>query len=360
MCIKYLTFVFLTLVLTTNVLAKIIKVNDPGWLYTGRIDFSQQRKAYLSWPGSSIKGQISGKKLVLFLEGESGQNYLNIIINNNHQHPYVLAVSKGAYRYDLSHLLNKPNSVVEIFKRTDGNEAGVYFLGIEVEEGVQLGPKPIRPVRRIAFFGDSITSGAINETADNLSDSEASTADNNSYLSYSAMTARALKAEFHSTSLTGIGFMISWIDFTMSDYFDQLSAKGNNNTVWDFTKWQADLVVINLGQNDFQLIDLHKRLSPLPSDQQIVDNYVMFSRKLLDVYPNAKFIFTIGSMNATQTRRWPGLIQEGVKQLKKQYKGRALSYLEFPFTGYKDHPRVHQHANNSKLLTAHIQSVMEW
>lgn len=79
-------------------------------------------------------------------------------------------------------------------------------------------------------------------------------------MSYASIMARNLDAEAHIIAQSGIGIMISWVPFTMPDFYDQLSAVGNNESRWGFIRWTPDVVVINLMQNDKWLMEREKRV----------------------------------------------------------------------------------------------------
>lgn len=336
----------------------ILTADDSHYQFSGRVDFSLPGKAYLSWPGSSIKMRFSGNKLTLVMADDKGRNFYNIIFNGQDSYPLVLATQKGLHSYDLSHMLEGSPTTLQIFKRTEGTEGGSYFYGVQLEYGGELLPPPPVPKRKIAFFGDSVTSGMGNEAPINTDDNLSS--QKNHYLSFAPMTARMLDAEFHTVSQSGIGFMISWFDFIMADFYDQMTATGNNDSQWDFTLWQPDVVVVNLGQNDSWLIDREQRLQPHPQPGQIVEAYINFIHSLRDVYPHAQFICVMGSMDITANSRWPDHLSRAIVRIKADDPTAKIDSLIFPYSGYDEHPRVAQHHKNAQLLAAKIRQLMSW
>jgi len=343
--------------------AQTISASDQGFLYTGRVDFSKPSQPLLSWPGTSIKANFTGESLVILMDDANGKNYFNVILNGQDQFPAVISLQKGLHEYDLSYLLfNQSNAVnqIEIYKRTEGLEGATHFLGLKLDDNARLLAPPKTLKRKIAFFGDSITSGMGNEGANNGKDNVES--EKNHYWSYAAITARNLNAEFHSISLSGIGMMVSWFDFIMPQYFDQLSAAGNNNSKWDFSQWQPEVVVVNLGQNDSWLIDNEKSLDPAPTERDIIDAYKSFMLELQSAYPKAKFISALGSMDATKAERkhWVGYLKTAISELNKQNNHHPIDFIAFDFTGYQGHPRIAQHIQNADKLSAKIKSLMQW
>lgn len=328
------------------------------FLYTGRIDFADPSAPSVSWPGSSIKANFTGTSLAIKLDDQLGKNYFNVIVDGEAQHPYVLEAKKGEQIYEISSALTPSNHSVEIYKRTEGEEGATLFKGLVLDADAKLLAPPARPTRRMEIYGDSITTGMGNEGADNGIDHLLS--EKNNYWAYGAITARNLNAELHTISQSGIGIMISWFPFIMPQFYDQLSAVGDNKTQWDFTRWTPDLVVINLLQNDSWLIDREKRLHPIPSDALRVQAYIDFVRSIRAKYPSAQIICALGSMDATANPKWPGYITAAVERMKKENKDTKLDTIFFEFTGFGGHPRIAQHKANAEKLTEFIKQKMNW
>ena len=335
-----------------------ISADNPEYLYTGRVDFSDKKVPQISWPGTSIKANFTGTSLALTLDDRLGKNYFDVFVDGETQHPFVLEAKQGEQTYVISTALKPGSHSLEIYKRTEGEEGATGFKGLLLDADAKLLPAPARPIRRIEIYGDSITSGAGNEGADNSADHLLS--EKNNYWAYGAITARNLNAELHTISQSGIGIMISWFPFTMPQFYDQLSAVGNNDSRWDFTRWTPDVVVVNLLQNDSWLIDREKRLQPIPSDEQRIQAYIKFVRAIRAKYPKAQIICALGSMDATANEKWPGYISSAVAKMKKTHKDDKLDTIFFEFTGYGQHPRIAQHKANATLLSAFIKQKMNW
>ena len=335
-----------------------VAADHAHYLYTGRVDFTDKKAPQLSWPGSSIKANFTGTSLAITLDDQLGKNYFSVIIDGENQHPYVLEAKQGEHSYVISTSLAPGQHSLEIYKRTEGEEGATAFKGLLLDEGAKLLPPPARPARRIEIYGDSISSGMGNEGADNGADHLLS--EKNHYWAYGAISARNLNAELHTISQSGIGIMVSWFPFVMPQFYDQLSAVGDNHTQWDFARWTPDVVVINLFQNDSWLIDRDKKLQPLPSDEQRIQAYMDFVRSIRAKYPNADIICALGSMDAAANAKWPGYITTAVERMRKQYRDKQLDTLFFDFTGYGQHPRIAQHKANAAKLTAFIRQKMGW
>lgn len=336
--------------------ASLVAPTDSRLQYAGRIDFTHPGGPQLSWPGTSIEGNFSGTSLAIKLDDQLGNNYFNVFVDGDNTRPIVVRAEKGSKRYLIATGLAPGAHSFKVTKRTEGENGATVFEGLELGgDGKMLAP-PQRKQRRIEFYGDSITSGMGNEAADRAKDNVAS--EKNSFMSYAAITARNLDAEAHVISHSGIGVMVSWFPFTMPDYYDQLSAVGDNDTRWDFSRWTPDVVVVNLLQNDSWLVE--KRMAPPPDDSQRVRAYRDFVAKLRAHYPQAYIVCALGSMDAVRPgSKWPGYVRTAVEQMQREGDQR-IDTLVLPFTGYTAHPRVRHHQANAALLTAFVKARMGW
>lgn len=327
--------------------------------YTGRIDFADPAAPVISWPASQVAGNFTGSSLSVTLDDERGLNYFNVIIDGRDDSPLILQAAKGSKTYQVASGLAPGKHSFLIVKRTEGEEGATALRGIELDDGASLLAPPPRPQRRIEFFGDSISSGMGNEAPFNGDD--AVKRDKNSYLSYAAITARKLGAELHLSTQSGIGVMISWFPFTMPDFYDQMSAVGDNDSKWDFSRWTPDVVVINLLQNDSWLIGRDHKLQPEPNDEQRIEAYRGFVKRIRQLYPKAYIVCALGSMDATRPgSAWPGYVETAVERMRRQDGDKRIDTLFFPFTGYGAHPRVFHHQQNAEKLTAFIKRKMGW
>jgi hypothetical protein len=354
-----LVLIFSMLLLSIDIsLAEVNKIEaDHEYLqYTGRIDFSERSAPRLSWPGTYIKAYFVGHSVSVIFDDQWGRNYFSVFIDENWDKPLIIDCIEGIETYLVASGLSNAEHSLTIFKRTEGEEGNTTFHGLLIEDGGLTEPSS-RPARRIEFIGDSITSGAGNEAAENARDDNPS--EKNNFLAYGAITARNLNAEYVSTSHSGIGIMGSWFDYTIWDYYDQLNATGNNDSHWDFNQWQPHVVVINLLQNDSWLV--LKNIHPVPNNEQRKQAYYEFVLTIRSIYPDAFIICALGSMSAVRPGSvWPGYISSVVERIKDENKDRRIDTLFFDYDGLEKHPRVKHHRNNAAKLTDFIRTKSLW
>ena len=102
----------------------------------------------------------------------------------------------------------------------------------------------------IEFLGDSITSGFGNMCM-NGADNAGSALNQDATRTYAYLTAEKLGADHSLVSCSGIGVASSWSgDFTMKNFFTTQSYYRSTSEKYEKT-FTPDIVVINLGTNDF-------------------------------------------------------------------------------------------------------------
>jgi len=332
------------------------KPDHPYFQYTGRIDQSIPDKPVLYWPGTCIKTNFEGSLLVVMLEDQTGQSWYSVFIDEDYDHPRIIDCQSGNSIYLVSASLKDTVHSVLIFRRTEASTGPTKFLGIQINDGKNMLPPPPRPERRILFYGNSITCGMGNEAPDGSSDDNM--AHENNFLAYGAIASRMLDADYMCIAKSGIGIMISWFDMIMPQYYYRLNPD-NPDSLWNFDDYKADVVVINLFQNDSWLIG---NLKPVPDSTQIISAYVNFVREIRRHHPASFIICSLGSMDATKAGSpWPGYIESAVKIMQTEDKDFNLDTYFFPFDpNWSKHPRVRHHKVMGQNLADYIKYKMNW
>ena len=185
----------------------------------------------------------------------------------------------------------------------------------------------------------------------------------NSYTTYGAITARHFNAGYYGTVRSGIGVMVSWFPLIMPEMYNRLNP-ADASSVWDFSRVQPDIVVVNLFQNDSWLVnmpdhesfklrfDTHK-----PDENKIAESYKNFVSNLRDVYPDAHIICALGSMDATrEDSPWPRYVESAVEDLDDN---KIYTHF-FPFIAKGGHPRVEDNRVMAESLIKFIENNIEW
>lgn len=327
--------------------------------YSGRIDTSKVKAAELYWSGTSIQINFKGKSISTLFEDEKGDNYYNVIIDNDSL--FIIRPDTTKRYYQLASDLPKGNHKIEIFKRTEWDRGKTAFYGFEIIKNAKVLPKPAAKKRRIEFYGNSITAGYAIEDASGK-DSPDSTFTNN-YLSYSAITARHFNAKYQCICKSGIGIMISWFPLIMPEMYDRL-VPSDSLSKWNFSNFSPEIVVINLFQNDSWLVNRPENEEfkirfglQAPDEDFIIDAYIDFISKIRHEYPKANIICSLGNMDATKEGSiWINYIKKAVIRMND-----AKIYTHFmPYKETSGHPSIKEHKIMANSLIKFIDDTIEW
>ncbi len=316
---------------------RFVSYNNKHIVYEGRIPYANDA-AELTWPGTSVKINFKGTEIAGIFKDEDTANYYNVIIDNDSMNEIHFDTTQQTVT--LATGLAYAKHTLQIFKRTEWDKGKTFFYGFEFSEKNKILKPSKLPKRKIEFFGNSITCGyAIN---DNVHDSPNGYYENN-YDAYAAITARHFNAQYHCTSKSGIGIMVSWFPLIMPEMYNRLDP-ADSTSKWDFTKYIPDLVVINLLQNDSWIVNMPDNQqfktrfgTKAPAEDEIVNAYKNFVQTIRTTYPKAPIICMLGSMDITRKGSpWPGYVEKAVNQL---HDGKIFTY----FAAYKEtpgHPKV--------------------
>ena len=133
-----------------------------------------------------------------------------------------------------------------------GNTTALKSLTVRGSEPTLMGQVSGREIR-LEFLGDSITCGDNIFMSEDINGKEVKVEDG--YRTYAAYCARELSADYNVMCISGNGFICSLFGTPLLDipdrypYVCDLAPEGKDE--WDFSKYTADVVVVNLGTNDY-------------------------------------------------------------------------------------------------------------
>lgn len=327
--------------------------NDTQIEYQGRIHLNLEKKATeLYWPGTSLKINFKGTKAAITLEDERGENYFNLFIDGKFKR--FIKLEKGKKTYLLAENLSETKHTLEITKRNEWVAGKTLFYKFEIE-GEPL-KKDTKSNLSIEFYGDSITVGHGNE--DYSGKDESNGLVTNNYQSYAAITARNLNADYTCIARGGIGILVSWHEIIMQEMYYRKNP-ADKNSVWDFTKKQPEIVVVNLLQNDSWLINLpkHKEFkrrfgAQKPTAKEIETSYTDFLKTIRKHYLKANIICVLGNMDITKENSpWPNYVNNALQKLNDA----KIFTCIVPFKNTTGHPKVAEHRIIAEQLTTFIK-----
>ncbi|RUT68008.1 electron transporter RnfD [Flavobacterium cupreum] len=340
---------------------KIIAANNPLIDYMGRVSL-QNDYADFYWTGSSVSITIKNTKVVqATIESEKADNYYYVIVDGKKEYAKKIKINKGKKKYTLAVFSDNKKHHLELFKITDTNGLTTRFYGFITDKNSKV-LKNKKKKRKIEFFGDSITAGHGVDVPVDSTDSGAAKYFNN-YKTYAAITARYFNAEYHCTAKSGIGVMASWFPEIMPEIYNRLNPN-DAKSVWEFGKYQPDIVVVNLFQNDSWIVNMPNEAqfqarfgTVKPSEEQVINSYMNFIKSLRNVYPNAHIICCLGNMDATRkTSKWPDYVDKTIASLGDL----KVKSCFFEYKNTPGHPKEKEQLVMAETLIKFIENQKLW
>lgn len=337
------------------ILGKIDKfpVDNTGILYNGRFNFSDTQGPKCAWSGSNVELNFYGTQVSVTLKS-TGENWFQAFVDGNAFTPF--SVNSATSTVTLVSGLEDGTHKLVLWKRTEASQGEVQFLGFDFGQGKLLA-SPLPLERKIEYIGDSITCGYGNE---GTSAEQSFTPKNeNSYLSYAAITARSLNASANIIAWSGIGVAMNYGGQTgplMSERYPLTLPY--SEVQWNFRNYIPKVVVINLGTNDFSNTDLDKT--------EFITAYNDLVTTVRMNYPNSHIFCTVGPMlYGTNLELCRSYINEVVNGFNSNGDPKVY-YLEYPTQSSSDgygedwHPSLITHQKMADKLTSGIKDKLGW
>ncbi len=192
-------------------------------------------------------------------------NYVGAIVDG--QQKKWLLKKKGQTEIVLVDEQEGGEHEILVFKRQDGCHE-MIFCSLELSDGGRLLSPPVVPERKIEVYGDSVSAGEVSEAEDYLGkeDPVHNGEYSNSWYSYGWMTARRLNAQIHDIAQGGIALMdkTGWFfepnAIGMESVWDKVHyvPELGKSTLWNFSQYTPDVVIVAFGQNDSHPYDYMK------------------------------------------------------------------------------------------------------
>jgi lysophospholipase L1-like esterase len=255
---------------------------DPRITYMGRLEMSE-KGAQMGYPGVTIRFAYRGPAPQVRLTGDSADCYFNLSCNG--WDPVLIHLKLGQNVIALpTGAAPRDGWTVELVRRTESWMGTASFGGILVPDGGEIMAAPPLPPRKLMFIGDSLTCGEYDERFPPENDSTARST--NAARSYGMLLAKWLGAQVHLVAYGGRGITRDWsgrIDVNTVAVFFPRSLPDKEGSVWDHSRYQPDVVVINDGTDfDGGPLDLGK----------FTDAYAAFVAQVRSAYPGAYILLT--------------------------------------------------------------------
>ncbi|KAK6844208.1 hypothetical protein PG995_014318 [Apiospora arundinis] len=326
-----------------------------SYRFLGRVNPSTRE---LTWPATGIAVSFTGTSARIPITSQWGSVSLEMVVDSGE--PVAIPKFSGS-SIDTPKLSKGPHTV-EIRKKSEAN-FGSLFLGQPTVTDGTLSPLPAAPSRRIELIGDSITVGYGLEgvfPCTNTADKEGATK------TYGALTARNLSADYSLVAWSGKGVTRNYVSSTpdtsplMPELWTRYGANDATNS-YNF-KTPVDIVVINLGTNDFSFAD---GVRPQLDIGVYKAAMTKFAKTVHGKYPNAAMFITsspsLGNDSAEQQKtKQVNALQEVVAQLgfKAYFVNFATQDASNNNIGCDYHPSAKTHQQMAVVLTDAIKKAL--
>ena len=331
-----------------------IDADDENIEYIGRFDFSNPKSVRFDWPGVQIRVRFEGTSCSMKLK--DGNNDYNVFIDGRlHK---IFSTTTDTIYVLANGLSNKVHSLL-VSKRTEALFGLASFEGFILDAGKELAEPDEEYKRKIEFVGDSYFTGF---GADgNSPDCIFSRDTENSYLSFGPQLARKLNADYSIVAISGVGVTKNYGDslrtseYPLPYYYNKVCM--NDSVLWDFKKWQPDVVVVRIGRNDYWQ-------KPHPKREMFKGAYLKFIKEIRTRYPKAH-IFTL----CFPFRKDPhcDYISSVVNELKQKNIDKKIHFVkvDIKFNAERDfgcekHPNRFGHQKIADYLEPIIRKEMGW
>ncbi len=316
------------------------------------VDVSNNRPTYTySWPGVYFEAAFAGTEVDLELNDNN--NILNIIIDG--QAPIVLT-RPGRQTYFIKNLAEGEHRI-RLEKRTETQYGTGTFEGFFIpNHGQEITLE--KPKRRMEFIGDSAVIGYGIRSPGRECSEEDIFSYTDTQLSYAALAAKALGADYQINALSGFGVVRNYNGNLPGQTFPSLYPYAlNDNGALYQGHWSPDIIVIGLGGNDFAtpLNPGEKWKTRQALQDDYVESYARFVRNLRDKHPGAHFVLlSYDPVN----KELEGQVTRVIEKLKTGGEDRVdlVGMRPTALSACQWHPSAADHENAAKILTSHIEA----
>ena len=367
--LMFLTTLGVNAIITVPLKGTVIKPSNPDIVYTGRISFTNPDRPAWNFPGIQIIAAFEGTSLRMIAKPKSGYFMAQI----DQAEPFKVAFrGERDSVVTLATALTDGRHLVRLMYVIEGYEFYPEFWGFVLDKGRQLVDAPVLPSRKIEFIGNSITCGYGNEGLKKEEHFDYAT--ENHYYSYASITARNLEAQHWVVARSGIGAYRNYdgpktgnpesnmpVQYEYTGYAWKPELRQQPTFLrekWDFSRYQPDVVCINLGTND---------LSTNNYDPALLKNgYQKLLKMVRQHNPHAKIVFLTGTMLYNQELQLAKrLLDEANAEAQKAGDKEVYRFDMAPidgnaFYGNDWHPNIYQDEKMAGELTAYLRKLMNW
>ena len=305
-------------------------------------------EARLSFPGSQIRLATPSPQMALTFHGtqsNSGSAFDYQVNDGDWKTHYV-----GGSSY-LELVSDKPDEGIEfrLIRRSEAWQGDTILADAKAEGGF-LKPPPL-PSTKLLFIGDSITAGAGTTSRVNVDGQREAVS--NARLAYPRILGDRLNAQVHHVAYGGRGLVRDWQGITDTNnapqFYDRV-LPDNPDLRWDPADYQADIVSVMLGTNDFN--------QGIPDRERWTQAYRDFVTRIRNDYPKAQMFLISSPMTGGEKG---DTLKAYVKDVVESFETSSVQYLEvsqYYGEAWDSHPTAAEHQKIADELEADFRAAL--
>lgn len=335
---------------------KSIPANSSAISFTGRVQKLSDGGVRYDWVGVYWQTIFSGKQISAIVSDE-GTSYHNIYVDGKWLKK-IKITGKEPQRILLADKLSAGKHTLRMQKCTEGEFGCTTLSKVIVDAKSQMAA--VKPTGRfIEVIGDSYTCGYGTES--NRAEEPFQLETENCNKAYACIIARYFNADYALVAHSGQGMVRHWGDSvqistnSMPERWTRVfDAHGTES--YDFKAYRPQLVMINLGTNDFSP-------TAIPTTDQYVGAYVELIKSVKTHYGQDIPILCITPHSATPYLKAAlAELKEKVANLKNVNMANALSNTVSSQgdLGASEHPNYRGQRKIAMSLIPQVSTIMGW
>lgn len=321
----------------------------------GRTDTRDPAGPKFGWAGTQVRARFHGDSITVDLGDDNADDQFDVSIDG--AAPTLLKITDTRATYPLATGLPVADHELVLTKRT---EASVGVAQLFALNATLIGtPLPTTNTRKIEMIGDSITNGYGVLGADQTCSFSPDTEDES--MAWGALAASQLNAVHNAIAWSGIGLYRNYDQTTtgtMPDLYG-LSVPTDVTSNWTASNFEPDVIVINLGTNDFA----GAQSDPGPSFQSTL---VTFLTTIRGLHAKAPIIMASSPM-LTDDQHTPEMAYlQGAMAERKSAGDSNISVIDLPTQTGSDgygcdwHPSAVEQQKMAAILVTQIKTLTGW
>ena len=353
---KAILFVLASWTCLAAMASTYIPATDHGFAYVGRISWDTTPEAAVwTYPGVQIHALFEGTSAAMKTNANCG--YFMVEVDD--MEPRKVMVGKNDTITTVATGLDQGQHRLTLTYLIEGLYKKPTFRGLLLDDGCALAERPRLPERRIEFIGNSITCGYGIEG--NGTEKKFLFSQQNFYETYAARTARALNAQCQVCARSGIGIYRNYAGKIPNEIMPNIyphTFYTTNGEAWDFSRYQADVVCVNLGCNDTSVGRYDK--------EKLTEAFKAFTTTLREHYPHAKIVYLIGAIRESKKLTDIQEAQDAAIADAASRGDNEVYRMDFTpddgslGSGAVGHPSMRRHALMAEELTAFLRDITGW